>query len=115
MISNSLHDLNPQVRWAAVSVFRMLSINLGPTLQVQYHHKMLPALTAMIADFHFPHLQERAALEIRLFSKDCIRNDLKPHLEEIVSKLLALLQNENQQLQEEAMATLASIAISSQV
>ncbi|XP_059451308.1 uncharacterized protein LOC132182124 [Corylus avellana] len=59
-------------------------------------------------------LTERAALEIRLFSKDCIRNDLTLYLEKIVSRLLVLLQNENQKLQEEAMATLASIAISSQ-
>ncbi|XP_062153185.1 uncharacterized protein LOC133861411 isoform X2 [Alnus glutinosa] len=44
----------------------------------------------------------------------CRPNDLTPHLEEIVSKLLALLQNENQHLQEGAVSTLASVAIFSQ-
>jgi hypothetical protein len=57
MISNSLQDLHPRVRLAAVNVVRILSVDFAPTLQAQYHHKMLPALNAVIEDFHFPRLQ----------------------------------------------------------
>jgi hypothetical protein len=58
MISNSLQDLHPRVRLAAVNAVRMLSVDLAPTLQAQYHHKMLPALNAVLTeDFQFPLLQ----------------------------------------------------------
>jgi importin-5 len=57
MISNSLQDLHPRVRLAAVNAVRMLSADLAPTLQAQYHHKMLPALNAVIEDFQFPLIQ----------------------------------------------------------
>jgi hypothetical protein len=57
MISNSLQDLHPRVRLGAVNAIRSLSLELAPTFQAQYHHKMLPALNAVIEDSHFPLLQ----------------------------------------------------------
>ncbi|KAE8021927.1 hypothetical protein FH972_007774 [Carpinus fangiana] len=114
MISNSLQELHPRVRLGAVTAVRSLSLELAPTFQALYHHKMLPALNEVIEDSHFPLLQTNASMAIRFFIKGCRPNDLTPYLEEIVSKLLVLLQNEKQPVQEEAMSTLATAATFSQ-
>lgn len=57
MISITFHDFKSRVRWLTVNVVRILSMYSWPTLQVKYHHKIMPALISMIADFHYPHLQ----------------------------------------------------------
>nr|DAD30144.1 TPA_asm: hypothetical protein HUJ06_031612 [Nelumbo nucifera] len=114
MVLNSFQDPHPRVRWAAINAIGQLSTDLGPELQVQYHQRVLPALAAAMDDFQNPRVQAHAASAVLNFSENCTPEILTPYLDGIVSKLLVLLQNGKQMVQEGALTALASVADSSQ-
>ncbi|KAM1531361.1 hypothetical protein FF1_005454 [Malus domestica] len=114
MVLNSFQDPHPRVRWAAINAIGQLSTDLGPDLQVQYHQRVLPALAAAMDDFQNPRVQAHAASALLNFSENCTPDILTPYLDGVVSKLLVLLQNGKQMVQEGALTALASVADSSQ-
>lgn len=57
MVLKSFQDPHPRVRWAAINAIGQLSTDLGPTLQEQYHHLVLPALASAMDDFQNPRVQ----------------------------------------------------------
>jgi hypothetical protein len=65
-------------------------------------------------DFQNPRVQAHAASAVLNFSENCTPDILTPYLDGIVSKLLVLLQNGKQMVQEGALTALASVADSSQ-
>ncbi|RVW46937.1 Importin-5 [Vitis vinifera] len=83
--------------------------DLGPELQVKYHQRLLPALAAAMDDFQNPRVQAHAASAVLNFSENCTPDILTPYLDGIVSKLLVLLQNGKQMVQEGALTALASV------
>ncbi|KAG8387370.1 hypothetical protein BUALT_Bualt02G0014300 [Buddleja alternifolia] len=114
MVLNSFQHPHPRVRWAAINAIGQLSTDLGPDLQVQYHQRVLPALAAAMDDFQNPRVQAHAASAVLNFSENCTPEILTPYLDGIVHKLLLLLQNSKQMVQEGALTALASVADSSQ-
>ncbi|KAK3026369.1 hypothetical protein RJ639_040458 [Escallonia herrerae] len=114
MVLGSFQDPHPRVRWAAINAIGQLSTDLGPDLQVQYHQRVLPALAAAMDDFQNPRVQAHAASAVLNFSENCTPDILTPYLDGVVSKLLVLLQNGKQMVQEGALTALASVADSSQ-
>ncbi|CAL0329861.1 unnamed protein product [Lupinus luteus] len=114
MVLNSFPDQHPRVRWAAINAIGQLSTDLGPDLQNQYHQGVLPALAAAMDDFQNPRVQAHAASAVLNFSENCTPDILTPYLDGIVSKLLVILQNGKQMVQEGALTALASVADSSQ-
>ncbi|KAJ4724033.1 importin-5-like [Melia azedarach] len=114
MVLNSFHDPHPRVRWAAINAIGQLSTDLGPDLQNQFHQRVLPALAGSMDDFQNPRVQAHAASAVLNFSENCTPEILTPYLDGIVSKLLVLLQNGKQMVQEGALTALASVADSSQ-
>ncbi|MCD7453686.1 hypothetical protein HAX54_021877 [Datura stramonium] len=109
-----IHDKHPRVQWATIRAIGQLSKYLSPHFQEQYHQQLLPALIEVLDDFDNPRLQTRAASAILLFSHNCCADILKPYLQKIVSKLVGFLQRGMTMVKEAALATLASLAISSQ-
>lgn len=114
MVLNSFQDPHPRVRWAAINAIGQLSTDLGPDLQVQHHQRVLPALASAMDDFQNPRVQAHAASAVLNFSENCTPDILIPYLDGVVSKLLVLLQNGKQMVQEGALTALASVADSSQ-
>ncbi|KAE8677193.1 Calcium ion binding [Hibiscus syriacus] len=114
MVLNSFNDSHPRVRWAAINAIGQLSTDLGPDLQNQYHQRVLPALAAAMDDFQNPRVQAHAASAVLNFSENCTPEILTSYLDGIVNKLLVLLQNGKQMVQEGALTALASVADSSQ-
>jgi hypothetical protein len=57
MVLNSFSDPHPRVRWAAINAIGQLSTDLGPDLQVKYHHLVLPALAGAMDDFQNARVQ----------------------------------------------------------
>ncbi|KAK6137805.1 hypothetical protein DH2020_028453 [Rehmannia glutinosa] len=114
MVLNSFQHPHPRVRWAAINAIGQLSTDLGPDLQVQYHQRVLPALASAMDDFQNPRVQAHAASAVLNFSENCTPEILTPYLDGIVHKLLLLLQNSKQMVQEGALTALASVADSSQ-
>ncbi|XP_057421622.1 uncharacterized protein LOC130715529 isoform X2 [Lotus japonicus] len=72
MVLDSFHDPHARVRWAAVNAIRQWSTDLGPDLQVKYHHLVLPALAGAIDDSQNPRLQAYAASAVSIFAENCI-------------------------------------------
>ncbi|XP_022966144.1 importin-5-like [Cucurbita maxima] len=114
MVLNSFQHPHPRVRWAAINAIGQLSTDLGPDLQSKYHHLVVPALAGAMDDFQNPRVQAHAASAVLNFSENCTPSILTPYLDGIVSKLLVLLQNGKQMVQEGALTALASVADSSQ-
>ncbi|EPS59215.1 hypothetical protein M569_15595, partial [Genlisea aurea] len=114
MVLNSFQHPHPRVRWAAINAIGQLSTDLGPELQIQYHHLVVPALAASMDDFQNPRVQAHAASAMLNFSENCTPEILAPYLDGIVSKLLQLLQNNKRMVQEGSLTALASVADSSQ-
>uniref|UniRef100_A0A1D1XN17 Importin-5 n=1 Tax=Anthurium amnicola TaxID=1678845 RepID=A0A1D1XN17_9ARAE len=114
MVLNSFQSLHARVRWAAINAIGQLSTDLGPDLQNQYHHHVLPALASAMDDFQNPRVQAHAASAVLNFTENCTPEILTPYLDGLVSKLLVLLQNGKQMVQEAALTALASVADSSQ-
>ncbi|KAL8262933.1 hypothetical protein R6Q59_024282 [Mikania micrantha] len=114
MVLNSFQDHHPRVRWAAINAIGQLSTDLGPDLQIQYHQLVLPALALAMDDFQNPRVQAHAASAVLNFSENCTPDILTPYLDGIVRKLLVLVQNGKQMVQEGALTALASVADSSQ-
>ncbi|CAL9182753.1 unnamed protein product [Musa hybrid cultivar] len=129
MALNSFQHPHPRVRWAAINAVGQLSTDLGPDLQVQYHQRVLPALASAMDDFQNPRLvgsflspgakfsilvQAHAGSAVLNFCENCTPDILPPYLDGIVGKLLVLLQNGKQMVQEGALTALASVADLSQ-
>ncbi|KAL1215898.1 Transportin-1 [Cardamine amara subsp. amara] len=114
MVLNSFQHPHPRVRWAAINAIGQLSTDLGPVLQNQYNHSVLPALVGAMDDFQNPRVQAHAASAVLNFSENCTPEILTPYLDGVISKLLVLLQNGKQMVQEGALTALASVADSSQ-
>ncbi|GMH20087.1 hypothetical protein Nepgr_021928 [Nepenthes gracilis] len=114
MVLNSFQDPHPRVRWAAINAVGQLSTDLGPDLQMQFHDRVLPALARAMDDFQNPRVQAHAASAVLNFSENCTPEILTPYMDGIVGKLLVLLQNGKQMVQEGALTALASVADSSQ-
>lgn len=57
MVLSSFQNPHPRVRWAAVNAVGQLSTDLGPHLQNQYHHLVLPALGSAMDDYQNPRVQ----------------------------------------------------------
>eukprot|EP00256_Glycine_max_P055168 XP_014622242.1 importin subunit beta-3-like [Glycine max] len=92
MILNSFCDPHPRVRWAAINAIGQLSTDLGPDLQVKFHHLVLPALAGAMDDFQNPRVHAHAASAVLNFTENCTPDILTRYLDGIVSKLLVLLQ-----------------------
>ncbi|KAK4728042.1 hypothetical protein R3W88_021030 [Solanum pinnatisectum] len=109
-----IHDEHPRVCWATIRTIGQLSIYLSPRFQEQYHQQLLRALIEVLDDVDNPRLQTRAASATQLFSQNCSADVLKPYLHNIVRKLVGFLQRGTAMMKEASLATLASLAISSQ-
>ncbi|CAJ2671513.1 unnamed protein product [Trifolium pratense] len=105
---------HPRVRWAAINVIGQLSINLGPHLQVKYHHLVLLALAGAMDDFQNARVQAHAASAVLRFTVNCTADILIPYLDGIVSKLFVLLQGGKLMVQERALTALTSVVESSE-
>ena len=57
MVLNSFQDSHARVRWAAINAIGQLSTDLGPDLQTQFHHLVLPALASAMDDYQNPRVQ----------------------------------------------------------
>eukprot|EP00258_Populus_trichocarpa_P032650 XP_024448669.1 importin-5 [Populus trichocarpa] len=74
----------------------------------------MPALTKAMDDFNNPRVQVQAYLALFDFTWNCSSSTLKPHLKEIVNKLLKQLQKVNHTVQGETLKVLSAVAHSSQ-
>nr|XP_033514113.1 importin subunit beta-3-like [Nicotiana tomentosiformis] len=109
MVLNYFEDPHPRVRWAACREISLLLFDFYPDLQEQYHNLIYPALTAAMGDFH-PQVQASSTRALCFFYVPSKPKTSISYLDGIVSKLLVLLKNDKPIVQQQALATLASIS-----
>lgn len=79
MVLNSFQDPHARVRWAAINAIGQLSTDLGPDLQMQYHHRVLPALASAMDDFQNPRVQVGLLLNnVKFVSLCCHAREVQP-------------------------------------
>ncbi|CAI7908089.1 unnamed protein product [Closterium sp. NIES-53] len=114
MVLAAFNDPNPRVRWAAINAVGQLSTDLGPDLQQQYHARVLPALIAAMDDGANPRVQAHATAAILNFSEAATPEIMAPYLDQLLNKLLQLLQFGKRMVQEGSLTAIAAIADCSQ-
>ncbi|CAJ2640009.1 unnamed protein product [Trifolium pratense] len=81
MVLNSFSHPHPRVRWTAINAIGQLSTDLGPDLQVKYHHLVLSALAGAMDDFENARVQAHAASAVLNFTENCTPDLLIPRLD----------------------------------
>ncbi|CAJ2661032.1 unnamed protein product [Trifolium pratense] len=81
MVLNSFSHPHPRVRWTAINAIGQLSTDLGPDLQVKYHHLVLSALAGAMDDFENARVQAHAASAVLNFTENCTPDILIPRLD----------------------------------
>ncbi|XP_009614417.1 uncharacterized protein [Nicotiana tomentosiformis] len=109
MVLNCFQDPHPRVRYAACYAIGQLLAEFSPHLQEQFHTQVLLALSAALDDFH-SRVQACAMTALVDFGVPDKPETLIPYLDDFVNKLLVLMQNGKQLVQQEALRALASIA-----
>jgi hypothetical protein len=109
-----LRDPHPKVRWAACQALGQMCTDLGPDLQEAAGDRVLPALIAAMEDFDHPRVQAHASAVVVNFSEGADPTKMAPHLDALLSQLIALLRNGKRLVQEGALTAMASVADASQ-
>ncbi|XP_015167125.1 importin subunit beta-3-like [Solanum tuberosum] len=107
-VLHSCQDPHPRVRWAAMVTIEQLSDDFHWEWQEEYHNQLVPVIVAAMDDF--PRVQIAAACALRQFFNPDMPETLVPYLDQILNKLLVLLQNDDQMVQKAAIEALIDIA-----
>lgn len=92
-----LRDSHPRVRYAACNALGQMCTDFAPTMQKQFHDKLVPALYTTMDDVKNPRVQAHAGAALVNFVEDCSKNIMAPYLEPLCAKLEQVL---NQKMQE---------------
>uniref|UniRef100_A0A7S4LGY4 C2H2-type domain-containing protein n=1 Tax=Eutreptiella gymnastica TaxID=73025 RepID=A0A7S4LGY4_9EUGL len=110
MVLKHLGDAHERVRWAAVHCIAQLANDFCPGFQLAFHSAVLPALMRMLSD-SVPRIVAHTANAIVNFMDEADVEYTQPYLDELVTKLLMVLQNSTLKfVNEEVLAAFASIA-----
>lgn len=103
-------DPHPRVRWAAINCIGQMCTDFGPTIQEEYHGKIVPALIAVMDDTANPRVQSHAAAAMINFCDEATPEIIEPYLHQILGKLQSLLQSPLRLTQEQAVTAIAAVA-----
>ncbi|KAJ5074794.1 karyopherin (importin) beta 3 [Anaeramoeba ignava] len=101
---------NPRIRFVASTTIAQMSIDFEPYIQNDYHDLIIPAIFQVLQDSDFPVLQARGATTLINFSTNCPTDILEPYAEDLLKKLVELLQIDQIIVQQEVVTAIASIA-----
>jgi hypothetical protein len=134
-----IRDPHPRVRYACINCLGQMCTDFGPKLQQKYHAQIMPALLMAMAgegypyyhsmqqqqqqqqqqpqiDYPMPHprVQTHAASALVNFCESVVAVDrqcIEPYLEKVLESLFRLLQSDRRYVQQQAIQSIASIAI----
>ena len=109
MIVGHFNDAHPRVRWAAINTVGQMCTDFGPALQTSLHSLVLPALIKTMDD-SCKRVQAHAAAAVINFCEHCERKTLQIYLNDLLGKLLVLLQRNIRRVSEQAVTAIASVA-----
>lgn len=113
LVVPALSDRHPRVRWAGCNALGQMSTDFAGTMQQKYHSIALPAIIRVL-DSPEPRVQAHAAAALVNFCEEAEKEILEPYLDNLLTHLFQLLQNEKRYVQEQALSTIATIADSAE-
>ncbi|KAI9345625.1 armadillo-type protein [Obelidium mucronatum] len=105
-----LRDPHPRVRFAACNCVGQMCTDFAPTFQSEYNDIILSNLVPLMDDSANPRVQSHSAAALVNFMEDADKFKITPVLEEIVRRLVGLLNVEKTYVQEQAITTIATVA-----
>ena len=113
LVVPALRDSHPRVRWAGCNALGQMSTDFSGTMQTKYHRVVLTNIIPVL-DAPEPRIQSHAAAALVNFCEEAEKSTLEPYLDDLLSRLLHLLQSEKRYVQEQALSTIATIADSAE-
>eukprot|EP01121_Diplochlamys_sp_Union-15-3_P011705 TRINITY_DN3423_c0_g1_i1.p1 TRINITY_DN3423_c0_g1~~TRINITY_DN3423_c0_g1_i1.p1 ORF type:complete len:876 (-),score=130.93 TRINITY_DN3423_c0_g1_i1:36-2663(-) len=110
MVLSCCRDSDPRVRWAAANTIGLLSTDFGPKFQKHFHKLVLPELMILMDDFNNPRVQSRVAKSLVNFCHQFDSQLLEIYLDNLMNKLLLMLQKSSRALQEVAVSVIGAVA-----
>ncbi|KAJ3022606.1 UNVERIFIED_CONTAM: hypothetical protein HDU68_009027, partial [Siphonaria sp. JEL0065] len=105
-----LRDPHPRVRFAACNCVGQMCTDFAPTFQADYNDVILQNLVPLMDDVANPRVQSHSAAALVNFMEDADKHKITPVLDEIVRRLVGLLNVEKTYVQEQAITTIATVA-----
>mmetsp|Transcript_5977 Transcript_5977/g.11754 ORF Transcript_5977/g.11754 Transcript_5977/m.11754 type:complete len:1102 (-) Transcript_5977:756-4061(-) len=103
-------DPHPRVRWAAINCVGQMCTDFAPKIQHEFHGQILPALIQVMDDTQNPRVQSHAAAAIINFCDDTTPEIIGLYLDQLLAKLLGLIQSQRRITQEQAVTAVAAVA-----
>ncbi|KAJ8131391.1 hypothetical protein O1611_g2236 [Lasiodiplodia mahajangana] len=105
----ALKDSHPRVRWAGCQALGQMSTDFAPTMQKEYYDVILKAIIPVLNSPE-GRVKAHAAAALVNFCEEAEKSILEPYLDDLLSHLFQLLQNDKRYVQEQALSTIATIA-----
>ena len=109
----ALKDPHSRVKWAGCNALGQMSTDFAGTMQEKYHQVVLSNLIPVL-DAQEPRIQSHAAAALVNFCEEADSEVLAPYLDELLGRLLKILQSPKRYVQEQALSTIATIADSAE-
>lgn len=109
-----LRDEHPRVQWSACNALGQLSTDLAPDVQRSFGPLILPGLIEKLSSVYVFKVQAHAAAALVNFSDAADQDAMNPFLDDLLTRLLALVQSPKRYVQEQALTTIAMVADSAQ-
>ncbi|KAJ3252760.1 hypothetical protein HDU77_004937 [Chytriomyces hyalinus] len=105
-----LRDPHPRVRFAACNCVGQMCTDFAPTFQSEYNDVILTNLVPLMDDAANPRVQAHSAAALVNFMEDADKHKVTPALDEIVRRLVGLLNVTKTYVQEQAITSIATVA-----
>lgn len=110
MVLPLITDPHPRVQYGCCNVLGQISTDFASLIQRTSHDRILPALISRLTPACVDRVQTHAAAALVNFSEHATQSIMEPYLDDLLTNLLKLLQNDKVYVQEQALTTIAFIA-----
>ncbi|KAG8666917.1 importin subunit beta-3 [Fusarium poae] len=109
LVVPALQDPHPRVRWAGCNALGQMSTDFAPKMQTDHYDRVLKAIVPVLSSPE-GRVKSHAAAALVNFCEEAEKATLEPYLDDLLSQLFQLLQNDKRYVQEQALSTIATIA-----
>ena len=109
LVIPALGDAHPRVRWAGCNALGQMSTDFAPKMQTDHYDRVLKAIVPVL-DSPEGRVKSHAAAALVNFCEEAEKSILEPYLDDLLTHLFQLLQNDKRYVQEQALSTIATIA-----
>ncbi|CAN6614779.1 importin subunit beta-3 [Trichomonascus vanleenenianus] len=110
MVIPLLNDPHARVQWATCNALGQMSTDFADFMQRNYGNRVLPALISKLDNHSTFRVQSHAAAAMVNFSESASKEVLEPYLDDLLGRLVQLLESPKRYVQEQVLTTIAIVA-----